>query len=498
MHPRRLVLALPLIALLAAPGSDATAAPPAAGPIRLHPKNARYFEWRGKPLALITSAEHYGAVVNQDFDFVRYLDTLAKDGLNYTRIFAGTYIEPVGAFNIERNTLAPAPGRFLAPWARGAEAGYAAGGNKFDLDRFDPAYLTRLKAFLTEAGKRGIVVELTLFTSTYSDKQWAVHPFNPANNVQKLAVPAWKKLHTRDNGPAMAYQEKLVRHLARELNGFDNFFFELQNEPWPDNHVMGDYINPYMVKDHKWPNAVEVVTAASIAWQTEIARIVTDEESRLPQRHLIAQNISNFRLPVRDDDLAPGVGIVHFHYAWPEAVTWNAGLGRLIGFDETGFAGRQDATYRQQAWDFIWSGGGLFNNLDYSFSVGHEDGRDDQPLSPGGGSATLRRQLKILTDFLHGFDLAALAPDPGFVRHAPGAVTRTLGVPGKAWGVYLRGRGPTVLQVNLPKGRWRIDWIDVETGKTSKTEELRHGGGPAKLASPQVTAEAAIRVTALR
>ena len=48
----------------------------AADPIRLHPKNPHYFEFRGKAIALITSGEHYGAVINGAFDFRRYLETL--------------------------------------------------------------------------------------------------------------------------------------------------------------------------------------------------------------------------------------------------------------------------------------------------------------------------------------------------------------------------------------------------------------------------------------
>ena len=35
-----------------------------AFPIRLHPDNPHYFLWRGKPTVLITSGEHYGAVMN--------------------------------------------------------------------------------------------------------------------------------------------------------------------------------------------------------------------------------------------------------------------------------------------------------------------------------------------------------------------------------------------------------------------------------------------------
>ena len=76
-------------------------------PITLHPDNPHYFRYQGKPTVLITSAEHYGAVINLDFDYIRYLETLAADNLNLTRVFTGPYVEPAGAFKIEKNTLAP-------------------------------------------------------------------------------------------------------------------------------------------------------------------------------------------------------------------------------------------------------------------------------------------------------------------------------------------------------------------------------------------------------
>ena len=79
--------------------------PLTAAPIRQHPDNPRWLEWRGQATALITSAEHYGAVLNPDFDFHRYLETLQRDGMNYTRLFAGSYVEPPGAFGIERNKI---------------------------------------------------------------------------------------------------------------------------------------------------------------------------------------------------------------------------------------------------------------------------------------------------------------------------------------------------------------------------------------------------------
>ena len=106
-------------------------------PICLHPDNPHYFLFRGEPTVLVTSGEHYGAVLNLDFDYARYLQTLHRDGMNNTRLFVGSYCEPDGAFRIARNTLAPAAGRFICPWARSETPGYANGGNKFDLSRWD-------------------------------------------------------------------------------------------------------------------------------------------------------------------------------------------------------------------------------------------------------------------------------------------------------------------------------------------------------------------------
>ena len=56
-------------------------------PVQLHPQNPHYFLFQGTAVALITSGEHYGAVFNADFNYHRYLETLAAGGMNYTRLF---------------------------------------------------------------------------------------------------------------------------------------------------------------------------------------------------------------------------------------------------------------------------------------------------------------------------------------------------------------------------------------------------------------------------
>jgi len=467
----------------------------AAEPIRLHPRNPHYFLFRGKAIALVSSGEHYGSVINGAVDYKRYLAALASDGMNYTRVFGGTYVEiPAQSFGIHRNNLAPAPGRFIAPWARSDTPGYAGGGNKFDLDRWNPEYFERLHDFLAEASRLGIVVEVTLFSSHYVEAHWLLSPFHPDNNVNATSSIDWRKLHTLDNGNILGRQEQYTRKLVREANEFDNVIFEIQNEPWSDRTVLAGVVNPYLALPdrERYPNSIDVADEASMAWQAHVAKWITSEEAALPHKHLIAQNYCNFGFPVRA--VAPGVSVVNFHYAYPAAAEWNYGLGAALSCDETGFRGREDDFYRREAWNFLLAGGSVFDNLDYSFTAGHEDGSDVEANGPGGGSPQLRHQLGVLSGFLRSLPLADLRPDRGVVRHAAGLYARVLSAPGSVYAAYLDGAGPAVIRLDLPAGAYNGDWIDIETGRVAKTEKLRHRGGALTLRTPAFQDGIALRL----
>ncbi|HUV62551.1 MAG TPA: hypothetical protein VMW24_01570 [Sedimentisphaerales bacterium] len=62
--------------LLAGAAVHAPASERLVTPIRLHPDNPHYFLWRNRPTILITSGEHYGAVLNRQFDYEKYLQML--------------------------------------------------------------------------------------------------------------------------------------------------------------------------------------------------------------------------------------------------------------------------------------------------------------------------------------------------------------------------------------------------------------------------------------
>ena len=457
----------------------------AAGPLALHPDNPHYFLFRGTPVVLVTSGEHYGAVVNLDFEYETYLDTLARDGLNLTRVFVGTYLEKAGDFGIRYNTLAPAPGRAITPWARSAEPGYAGGGARFDLDRWDPAYFARLKDFVARAGARGIVVEVVLFSNWYG--KGLMSPLHHANNVNGLPPIDPDAVHTLDNGALLGRQEAVVRKIVAELNAFDNVYYEIQNEPDATSPVTRA-IPP--VADPKGPREVKVATAASAAWQAEVAGWIADAERGLPARHLIAQGFANHGVPL--DRVDPRVSVINFHYALPESVTWNYALGRPIAFDESGFAGPDDSLYRRQAWRFLMAGGAVFSGLDYSFAVGFERGTADND-APGGGSAALRSQLGVLRRTLESTGLTRLRPDSRVVAASPGATTYALAQPGRLYLIYVEGPGATDLTVALPQGRYEATWTNARTGRTERREWVS-GGGPRLLESPAYTTDIVVRI----
>jgi hypothetical protein len=95
----------------------------------------------------------------------------------------------------------------------------------------------------------------------------------------------------------------------------------------------------------------------------------------------------------------------------------------------------------------------LYNNLDYSFAAGLENGRFVYPDSqPGGGNPGFRRQIRILRDFINGFDFVRMAPDNSVIKGGTpeGGTARALVEPGKAMAIYVLKESAT--------GPWSARW----------------------------------------
>lgn len=444
-------------------------------PIRLHPENPRYFLFRDRPAFLLTSGEHYGAVLNRDFDRVPYLNELQARGFNLTRVFSGTYREVPGSFHIRDNTLAPRAGRLASPWVQVQKAGEP---EKFDLDRLDDAYFARLREFVADAGRRGIVVEYVLFCPLYDDSLWAVSPMNARNNVNGLGdCPRTEALTLKHEG-LVRRQLAFVRRAVAELNGFDNVYFEVCNEPY--------------------------FGGVTPEWQARVAEAIGEAEMPLPNRHMIAVNVANAddpaHPPVIDPKTPPNsaASLFNFHYATPPAVlAKNRAVKAAIGDDETGFRGTSDRPYRTEAWEFLLSGGSLYNNLDYSFSAAHPDGsaRVTDP-TPGGGGPGLRSQLAMLGKLLAAMDFLHMAPVPevlGRCDLAPKARVQVFGRPG-TYVAYVTDGPKATLRMTLPAGRYRFEWLDPRNGAVLASGTIEATGTEATLASPEYAEDVALKI----
>ena len=327
-----------------------------------------------------------------------------------------------------------------------------------------------------------VVVELALFCPYYRDEMWELSPLHARNNVNGVGDGKRTRVLTLDDARLLAVQESMVRKIAGELRSFDNLIYEICNEPY-------------------------IEKMAAPEWEARIAAVIREAGGGA---HLISQNIANGSVKIARPN--PLVSLFNFHYSRPpESVAMNYALNKAIGNNETGFDGTADAVYRIQGWDFLLAGGALYNNLDYSFALGHEDGSFTvAPGQPGGGGAALRRQLGILRRFMDGLDFVRMKPAPVVAAVSPaGASVRALAREGQAYAIYVHHGRPAKpryqvdaavqhvsVTLDLPAGKYAARWIDTRTAAVARRESFSHSGGPREIASPDYTEDIALSLAA--
>jgi hypothetical protein len=244
------------------------ARPPAAGPLRVHPDNGRYFQTPDGRARLMAGSHTWSSIQeirlagDPDFDFEAYLDMAAGYGHTFLRLWM--YEQPVLC------GWSDEPVRFdPLPWERPGPGVAGDGGPKFDLTRFNEAYFSRLRTRAARAGERGFYVSIMLFQGWSLKKMggpggdpYTTHPFNPANNVQGVGgVPSTEDsdtaatIHSLGNPAVVALQEAYVRRVVETLNDLPNVTWEICNE------------------------------GGALAWQRHFIRFIREVEGRLPLQH---------------------------------------------------------------------------------------------------------------------------------------------------------------------------------------------------------------------
>ncbi|MEO0471230.1 MAG: hypothetical protein AAF206_16495 [Bacteroidota bacterium] len=460
--------------------------------ISLHPDNPHYFLYKGQPTVLITSGEHYGAVINRDFDFETYLNTLRRLGLNHTRIFLGDYVERPHSFGILTNTLAPDSTQLITPWRRSETPGYALGGNKFDLDQWNPVYFARLKDFMDLAEAKGIVVEAVLFFISYEDD---TSPFDGPNNVNEMPdfdMSAYRQL---GNEALLKRQKAYCQKIVHELNEYDNLIFNIINEPWFSNQMVAAFSSPPSLPTHRWIQTVS-------EWIVQI-------EAGLPQQHLLAIDYTNegVEIPLEHlENYFEHISIFNHHYdADAESVIKNYHrVPRAFAFNETGIMPSSTPEYRFQGWKYLMNGGALYNVLDFTWQLGAEDGHGTTLFGNGQGGYMgctdhdVKYQMAKLLSFWNELDFVHMQPGDNSIGFEYGHV-ETYGFyeAGKTYVVYFIGSGEPRCYLNILSGHYQVEWFDPRTLQPLLKTEVKVENDFLNLAGPGYREDIVVKLSRL-
>jgi len=475
-----------------------------AEPIKLHPANPHYYLFNGKPTILITSAEIYGAVLNLDFDYVKYLDALAEGGANYTRIYTGAYFEMQDKW-FKNQSIGPADNRHCLPWGRSNIPGYSKGGNKFDLDTWNPDYFKRLKDFISYAGTKGIVVEVCLYNAV-KPWMWDFQPLNGNCNINNVGFCKHNEFQTLKDPKLVGYQKSYVHKITEAVNEFDNVIIEVIDEP---TIISG--VGPGTM-------AVDVVP-----WINEMVNTVLETESTLSKKHLIAQQVEGGATQgVVDFSADPRVSVIVGQYAWQDINQVGAfklldskyKQAKMIEFNETViypmgyYKGNALDDSRVEAWEFVVGGGGSFNQLNSLYTTHNED-------ASGTENNKILKQLKVLKTFMYNLDFIRMRQNSSYTLNNTTAkpYVRSISEPGKQYAFYLHhsknpndspssffyyqvqpGKYKEGITIDIPRGTYRADWVNPATGTIIRSEYFTENKVTHKFTTPEYSVDIALRI----
>ena len=427
--------------------------PVAAGPLRVHRDNPRYFtDGSGKVVYLAgwnvwsNLQDGFGSGWEHgwgnSFDFNAYLDDLVANNLNYIRLWLYETAKvdfPGGAYRGSTSDV-PAPN----PWQRTGPDVAADGGLKFDLTKYNQQYFDRLRSRVVAAGNRGVYVSVMLFEgfsirngTNEGHRSLPYHPFHPANNINgingdpnedgngaelhSLSVPAITKL-----------QEAYVRKVVETVNDLDNVLYEIANE-----------------------------STGAAEWQYQMVRFIRAYEAQKPKQHPVLMSaagaITNEHL-----DASPADAIAPARKGSREDYVVNppAADGKHVVIADTDHVGwnrfRNDmAKGRAWAWKNFTRG----NNASLIIVI---------PDKAGWNEA--RRALGDTRSFATRINLVAMTP-----RNELASSKYCLADARREYLVYLPSGGNVSVDLSAALGELAVEWFNPSTGKTQRSEAV-HGG----------------------
>jgi len=478
----------------------------ASSPVSVCKANPHYFFYKNKPLILITSDHHYGAVIDLDFDYRKFLNYQSDNGMNLTRIYPGGMFETPDKY-LKGNPLGPLAGRQLLPWAKSVQTGanplLAEAGKssfKYDLEKWNPDYFKRLKAFVELARKLDIIVEVPFFNGMYA-VCWPLMAMNHENNIQDVGKYEAKDCglftsFSPQNQDVIRYQKAYIKKLTTELNGFDNVIFDICDEPSLQGLPDG--------------SCIFLPDSTVVPWINAMKNVFLETEKTLPYKHILGQTVQSLSPDFSGESWCEWLPTEYITSA-QKALNINFKSNKPLMNVESNYFGisltknpyNADAV-RLEGWWFMLSGGAGNINLNGEFFRGQETG----------GPITQKQivpQRKVLKEFMKSLDLINLSPFTGFSGVPADAICKALAKPGQQYAFYLFHGAPesewgshftgkagnyreTISINTVPEGKYQIEWIEPVSGKVIQTENLSCKGGNLDLKTPEYKLDIALRI----
>jgi uncharacterized protein YjdB len=261
------------------------------GLLHVSTTNSRYFADPTGKIVYLTGS-HFWKNVQDDattnppdaFDNATYLNFLQSHNHNFTRLWLWEQAKWSDEVSYDH---------YFSPtiYVRVPGSGTAAdGGDKFDLNQINPAYLARLRQRVLDAKAKGIYVSVMLFDGWSVEAKefflanpWLGHPFNRANNINGIDGDpnddgSGKETQTGAIAAITNLQKTYVSAVIDAVNDLDNVIYEISNESDAESKAwqydMINYIHSYETgkpKQHPvgmtfmWPGGTDADLVASPA-----------------------------------------------------------------------------------------------------------------------------------------------------------------------------------------------------------------------------------------
>lgn len=442
----RIVVHMLVILTVAVPCESARA----AGLLRVHPENPRYFTDDSGQAIYLAGHQCFVDLQDNSFnkEFIRdgqrvldwdaYLDFLSEHHFNYLRNWIIWSTGSGSMAPVNHAIASPMPYRRVEGQGKARD-----GGNKFDLYQFDEQFFQRMRRRFEDLQERGIYVSIMLFEvygflegeacGEPSQTLWDGNVCNEANNINGI--------DTDDNGDGkgieffytdderiLSLQRAYVRKVIDTVNHLDNVFYEIANELHAPN------------------------------WQHRMTAFIKDYERDKPKQHLVLMSPGGRTSTGRWQQMPRAVLLASPADCFAVAGSWSSGAYRRKEppANDTGKPGIVDMDHVSPGSNdigFVWSAftrGYHFNLYDAPF---------ESPDSEDLRWQRIRRNVRQTLMYAQQMDLANTAP-----RGDLASTGFCLAKPGQQYVVYQPGDQPFEVSGLETGAPYHFEWYDTEQG----------------------------------